>query len=370
MTLYGKGFYLWQIWKVEGGSAQAIAERAKEAGLSHVLIKIADGPSWAYNYDYDAEVDLIPPLRDLLRAAGMQVWGWHYVRGDDPLGEARIAIDRTKALGLDGYVVDAEKEYKQRGKGVAARRFMEAVRSGLPDTPIALSTYRYPKLHREFPFNTFLEFCDYAMPQVYFEQARNPEQQLERCAEQYMSLKPARPIIPTGPTYSHAGWRPSADEVQRFIAKAKEMGFTAVNFWAMDFALRSSMKDLWQAVADFPWPAAPPVADMPERLIGRMNQRDVEHVLGLYHENAAHVTGARTVVGREAIAAWYEVLFQRLLPNATFEMTGKSGQGNSRHFTWQATSDAGVVLDGNDTLGLRDGRIQYHYTYFTITEPE
>jgi hypothetical protein len=205
------------------------------------------------------------------------------------------------------------------------------------------------------------------MPQVYFEQAHNPELQLERTIEHYMNLTPARPIIPTGPTYSHAGWRPRAEEVTRFLQRAQELGLTAVNFWAMDFAIRTSMHDLWDAVAQFDWPAKPPLADMPERLIGRMNQRDPAHVAGLYHHNAAHGTGARTVVGIEGIEEWYHVLFSQLLPNATFEMTGKSGTGNSRHFTWTAASDHGVVMDGNDTLGLRDGRIQYHYTYFTIT---
>jgi hypothetical protein len=48
-------------------------------------------------------------------------------------------------------------------------------------------------------------------------------------------------------------------------------------------------------------------------------------------------------------------------------VTGKSGSGTTRHFTWTARSDRGVVVDGNDTLGLDAGRILYHYTSFSLS---
>jgi hypothetical protein len=366
MTLLGKGHYMWQIPKCDGGSPAAITARVVKAGISHVMIKIADGYHWAYNIDQKTKVDWIPPVLVALRQAGVSVWGWQYVRGDSPDAEAELAVQRARGLGIDGFVVDAEIEYKKPGKAAAARRYMSALRAGLGDMPIALSTYRYPKTHPTFPFREFLEQCDLVMPQVYFEHAHNVEEQLERCVEQYLALNPARPIIPTGPTYSHAGWRPIPAEIERFLVRAKSMGLTAANFWAYDFSTRPSFLDLWEAVAAFDWPAGPPLADMPERLVGRINQKDASFVAGLYNENAAHVTAQRTIIGREAIAEWYRGLLSEGLPNPTFQVTGKSGNGATRHFTWTARSDRGSVADGNDTLGLLDGRIQYHYSYFNI----
>ena len=191
-----------------------------ECMILPVLIKIADGPSWRYNYDETMHgIDLIPPLVAELRKVGIQPWGWHYILGYDPIGEARLAVSRTRALGLDGYVIDAEAEYKKKGRAKAAKRFMEVLRTGLPDLPVALSTYRYPKTHSEFPYNEFLGMCDYAMPQVYFEGAHNPEEQLDRCVEQYMSLSNARPIIPTAPTYGRGSWRPMGVRVNREMTK-------------------------------------------------------------------------------------------------------------------------------------------------------
>jgi len=259
MTLLGKGHYMWQIPKCDGGSPAAITARLVKSNASHVMIKIADGASWPYNIDPKTKVDWIPPVLVALKQAGLAVWGWQYVRGDYPEAEANLAVQRAVSLGIDGFVVDAEIEYKKAGKAGAARRYMTALRAGLGSMPIALSTYRFPRTHPDFPFAAFLEQCDLAMPQVYFEQAHNVEDQLERCVQQYLALQPARPIIPTGPTYSHGGWRPTAGEVERFLVRAKAMGLTAANFWAYDFSTRPSFHDLWDAIAAFDWPAGPPV---------------------------------------------------------------------------------------------------------------
>jgi hypothetical protein len=366
MTLVGKGFFVWKIPKCEGGVPAAIAARAVAARLSHVLIKIADGSNWMYNYDYDTRTDLVPPVVQALRAAGVSVWGWHYVRGDNPSAEARLAVERMKALGLDGYVIDAEGEYRHTEKRAAAKTFMEELRAGLPQTPVALSTYRFPRIHQPLPWTEFLERCDLVMPQVYFEGAHNPEEQLARSVEQYAALRPARPFVPTIPTYASSTWRPTPGEIARMLGKARELGLTAANAWSWDFASRSAFSDLWDAMATFDWPPETPVGDVPERLVEALNRHEPEAVAGLYAENAAHVTGARTIVGQGAILDWYRKVFTELLPEADFEMTGKSGSANSRHFTWTAKGPQGSVRDGNDTLGLREGRIQYHYSQFSI----
>jgi len=366
MTLRGKGLFIWQLWNSEGGDPEVIAAKAKSAGLSHVLIKIADGDRWTYNLDPKTKVDLIPPVLQALKEEGIQVWGWQYVRGRNPIGEARLAIQRTKALGTDGFVIDAEGEYQSTKKRSAAKRYMDELRAALPDLPIALSTYRFPKLHRTLPYSEFLEKCDYAMPQVYYEQRHNPETQLEISVEQYMALKPARPVIPTAPLYGRGKWRPSAEETTRFFAKAKEMGLSAANGWSWDVASRPAYNDLWSALSDFDWPTDAPVADMPERLVGRLNQRDRNLVASLYAENAAHVTGERTIFSRQAIADWYGKLLQEILPDGKFDITGKAGSGSTRHYTWTAQSSRGQVVDGNDTLGLREGKIQFHFSYFTV----
>jgi hypothetical protein len=360
----GKGFYIWQIPHCESGDATRIAARAEAAGLSHVLIKIADAGN-AFNIDKNGR-DLVPPVVAALHARGIQAWGWHYIYGYDPTAEARVAVQRTLPLNLDGYVIDAEAEFQYTGRAAVARTFCQLLRSGLGSSyPVALSSYRFPRVHAAFPWSVFLEYCDYNMPQVYWEGSHNGAEQLQTSIDQFSIISPVRPIIPTGPAYSNGGWRPAASELTAFLQKALELGLLGANFWSWDYSTQSSYVDLWNAVANFPWPPTP-AADIALQLPAMWNTHDPNRVVSLYQENAAHVTGARTVVGSQAILDWYSELFSSRLPGALFRITGYSGTGNSRHISWTATSQAGSVLDGNDTLGIRNDKIQYHYTYFNI----
>jgi hypothetical protein len=363
MALTGKGFYIWQIPHCEGGNASRIAARAAGANLTHVLIKIADAGS-AFNLDKNG-LDLVPPVVAALRARGIQSWGWHYVYGYDPDAEARVAIQRTKALNLDGYVIDAEIQYQQAGRDAVARNFCRQLRAGLGSLPVALSSFRFPTVHSTFPWKAFLEYSDFNMPQVYWEQAHDGPAQLTRCVNEFRNISPYRPIIPTGPAYSNAGWRPAASELTAFLQRALELQLPGANFWSWDFSTQAAYVDLWNAVENFPWPTSPS-SDIAEQLVTTWNTHDPARMLALYQDNAAHVTSTRTVVGSAAISAWYTDLFTNRLPNAVFRITGYTGNGTSRHLTWTAASPAGNVLDGNDSLGIRDGKLQYHYTYFTV----
>jgi hypothetical protein len=106
---------------------------------------------------------------------------------------------------------------------------------------------------------------------------------------------------------------------------------------------------------------------MTDRYIEALNTRNPDQVMELYSPNAVHITANRTIQGTNAIRGWYNDLFNRVLPNAQFALSGYTGTNTTRHMTWTATSPAGSVLNGNDTLGLSGERIAYHYTFFTTT---
>lgn len=371
MTLQGKGFFIWKIVNCEGGNANLIASEAQEAGFTHVLIKVANG-IYSYNFNWDQMIDLVPPVAQALRNKGIQVWGWHYVYGDDPISEARIAIRRVQELNLDGYVIDAEAEYKDPGKDVAAERFMTELRSGLGNSvPIALSSYRYPSYH-PIPWNEFLEKCDYNMPQVYWMQAHNPGAQLIQTLQEYESpnIHYHPPIVPVGAAFTEYGWTPTAGEILEFLDTARALNLSGANFWEW-YNCREVLTpkhEIWNVIANYDWDVGTPLPkDITEQYVDALNTQDVEKVVDLYDDRAVHVTAARTITGKTAIRAWYTSFLHQILPLAEFFRTGYSGTGNSRHFTWVAQADTNQVLDGNDTLGLADGKIAYHYSYFTFT---
>jgi hypothetical protein len=179
-------------------------------------------------------------------------------------------------------------------------------------------------------------------------------------------LSPVRPVFPTGPLYGHAGWNPTGAQLTKFLQKALELNLAGANFFSWDTGILPSYSDCWSAIQTFPWPP-PATADIAEQLIGTWNTHDPNRVIALYQPNAAHVGSDCTITGSQAIMNWYNTLFTKSLPNGLFKITGHSGTGNSRHISWTATSDKGMVLDGNDTLGLRGNKIQYQYSHFTLS---
>jgi hypothetical protein len=367
MTLQGKGTWIWKIPQCESGNAQAIANVAKAGGFSHVLIKIADS-SYPYNVDKVTGADLIPPVVDALRAKGIQVWGWHYVYGYNPLGEAAIAISQTQKYRLDGYVVDAEVEYQSPGRDAVARTFRTELRKGLPSTPVALSTYRWPTYHPTFPYKAFLEKCDYNMPQVYWIQAHNPISDLTRSYNEFKAITPNRPMIPTGPAFYESSWAPLPNEVKDFLVTAKTLGMTGANLYSWDDS-KVKLSSVWDTIVNFNWPGSdlPTPTDILDKYMLALNTINMSAIQDLYHIEAVHITSARTIQGNENIRPYFGGLLTNELNDGVFSITSRSGTGNTWHFTWKCISSRGNVLDGSDTFGLQGGKIIYHYSHYTIT---
>lgn len=236
----GKGIFIWQAKDVLGGDPELIANQARAACFGHVLIKISDG-SVPYNSTYRV---LAAELED----RGIETWGWGYTYGVNPVNEARVAASAAQSWGCKGFVIDAEVEYKKAGAG-AAKAYCDELRNRLPTTPIAISTFRFPSLHRDFPWEPFLRVADFTMPQVYWMKAHNPSEQLERSVGEYRALTKL-PIVPTGAAFHQDGWQSSKEETAAFHAAAMKMCLPAVNYWEWANAVRYGLFD---NVANLPW---------------------------------------------------------------------------------------------------------------------
>jgi hypothetical protein len=364
VTLTGKGYYIWIVKQCENGDPNAIAALAREANLSHVLIKIADG-AFPYNIDLDNGFDYARPAIKKLQAQNIQVWGWHYVYGNYPDQEAEIAVTRALELGVDGFVVDAELEYQDTSKAPAASRYMNILRSNLGSMPIALSSYRYPAYHIEIPWTNFLDRCDYNMPQVYWEQSHNKAgEQLQRCVNEFKNVRPYRPIIPTGPTYKQGGWIPYEEEIIEFMQVAKKLGLPAVNFWYWD-GCRRYMPAFWDLIKDYQYDTqVAEVADgsLPEKYISALNSKDPDNVTALYADNAIRIGKASAIQGKTNIREWAASLMQEY-SGVEFKLLNQTREKNIHNFQWEVTANNGGILSGRDTVGVADDKISYHYSF-------
>ncbi|NPV57366.1 MAG: hypothetical protein HPY76_11945 [Anaerolineae bacterium] len=363
--LKGKGFLIWQIPRCEGGDATKIAEVAKAANYTHIVIKIADG-TYPYNINSTTKKDMVPAVANALRAKGIEVWGWHYIYGNNPTGEASIAAQRVKGLNLNGYVIDAEIEFQQPGMDKAATTFMSALRKSLPSTPIALCSFRYPSYHPQFPWSAFLDKCDYNMPQVYWQESHNAGAQLTRSFNEFQTLKPVRPYIPMGPMYGASGWSPSASEVLEFMNTAISLNISGANFFTWDY--RSRYPAVWNTIAAYPWSSGNTNLDIPEKFIAAMNSKDPQKVAALYTSEAIRIAKRGIIQGQTNLLDHYKTMLNTTLPNGEYKLSGKSGSGASRHFTWTCTAASGKVTDGYDTVGIVGDKIIYHFSYYTIQQ--
>mgnify|MGYP006295077011 FL=1 len=358
MSLAGKGMMIWQLRRCEDGSPERIAQTAQQAGLTHVLIKVANG-MLAYNVDRTTNQDLVPDVAKALKSRGIEVWGWHYIYGHNPIGEARIAIQRAKQLHLDGYVIDAEIEYKQRGMDKKAEQFMQAIRGPLSNIPIALSSYRYPKYHPELPWKQFLKYCDYNMPQVYWEQAHTPASQLERSFQQFQALAPNRKFVPTGAFYKTNGWLPTPEDIKNFLEKSTDLGCKAVNFYTWDHKIYLPLQ--WEMLSSFDWNRQSFVRTFGQRMIALFNENDPAKLAKNYVEKAIHIRAQKTLQGRTEIEAHYKRQFAIEQPGARYQLLTEKKDGNAVTIEWQA-SIGNKKIHGRDSYGVNAGQIIYQYS--------
>ena len=230
--LRGKGMWIWQVRACERGDVGAITARAVSAGLTHVLVKIADGRA-AYNGD-------LGPLVRALRGAGIDVWAWQYTYGTHPEAEAQFAATRYRECPYAGFVVDAEGEYEQAGGAARAASYMEALRAALPDTTVALSSYYLPALHGKFPWREFASRCDLIMPQVYWH-GRGPTDALRGSLQQNAQF--GKPIFPTGAAYMPGCRDPI--EIILFCEQVRATHLAGANFWSWQHAT----DEMWGIIA-------------------------------------------------------------------------------------------------------------------------
>lgn len=235
--LSGRGMFIHKIKRCEDGDPEKIAAEAKKAGLSHVLIKILDGP-WSYNqrptYVNGRLVyvdDILSPVVIALQGLGIQVWGWQWLYLDHPHLEATAANKRVREFSLDGFVINAEAPAK--GKVSQAALYCSDLDLSVP---VGLSSYRYPSYHTSLPWGHFLGVSDLVMPQVYWMGATDAGVQLRRCVKEYRDIT-ALPIVPTGAAfYKRNYWSATPSQVHEFIQVAGELGLPAMNFWEWYYA--------------------------------------------------------------------------------------------------------------------------------------
>ncbi len=227
----GSGMWIWYLRRAAGGDPDAIAAKAAAAGVRTIFVKSADGANVWSQFSASAI--------SALKATGLNVCGWQFVYGNDPLGEARAAA-AAKTAGADCFVIDAEGAYE--GKYAQAQKYTQALRAAVGDDyPIGLTSFPYVHYHPGFPYSVFMApgGATFNLPQVYWKTIGTTVDTSLQVTYQYNGVYET-PVYPLGQTYDGT----AAADVRRFRALSAGYGATGLSWWVWDFASASD----WNAV--------------------------------------------------------------------------------------------------------------------------
>jgi hypothetical protein len=307
-VLRGNGMWIWQLGRSDGGNVDAIAARARAAGMSTVFVKSADAANvWA---------QFRPQLVRDLHARGLRVCAWQFVYGANPLGEAAAGVAAVRA-GADCLVIDAETAYE--GRYASAQRYMTALRAAVGrDYPLALTSFPYVDYHPRFPYSVFLGpgGAQANMPQVYWKDIGGSVDAVSARTVAHNRIYRA-PMAPLGQAYA----APRPVDVQRFRAIWGGYGAAGLSWWSWQSASAATWAALTQPP---PAPVVPPDPGWPALTRGRTG----DQVVWLQqHLNSADPTVP--VDGRFTVAT--EAALRRFQTARGLPVTGLTDAA-----TWQA----------------------------------
>jgi hypothetical protein len=176
---------------------------------------------------------------------------------------------------------------------------MKELRGGIGTIPIALSTFRWPSKHADFPYQAFYDRgIDVSMPQVYWVDDPNAGAELIRSHKEYLDRWPSVPFVPTGAAYHEDGWEPKPAEIIEFSNTAKALGITAINFWEWG---NSKIYKLWDTVAALDWghnsnPITPPHTEQTNKLAKTLFNINVRNGANVGAQYMGVIPGGITVL--------------------------------------------------------------------------
>jgi hypothetical protein len=242
---YGKGMWIYEPDKTEGGDAAAIVAKARAVGLSHLYVRT--GSSWNGFYAGPFLDTILPAAHD----AGLLVYGWDFPRLIDPQDDvrrARAAIDHRAPGGhrIDGFSADIETRSEGTHiTGQAAGEYGKALREAVGTSFPLIATVPRPSPAQNYPYAEVVESFDAIAPMVYWLN-RQPDTDVTGAMRDLAQY--GKPVFPVGQAYDGApeGGRagvPPPEELWRFMRFGQAAGAQGVSFWS------------WQAANDKAWAA-------------------------------------------------------------------------------------------------------------------
>lgn len=218
-----RGVWIYILDRIDPGYVR----RLKALGVGRVYLKVMDGKSNPMFWSHQCTTAIVGGLR----AAGIEVYGWgyHYAVAD-PKDEI-AAVKAAMACGLDGYVVDIEKEAEVSGSSGPVGALLAGLRPLVPAGRFAYTSFGAPKFHPSVPWQTLNQGTDVAMPQIYFELfgfGSSNADEVAQCVAQNKALPGMKLMLPIWSSEPGAPKPSPASELQSYLDR-----FAGSSMWRL-----------------------------------------------------------------------------------------------------------------------------------------
>jgi hypothetical protein len=262
-----KGIFWWKVPLIEKGEPARIAPILKEAGISRIDVKVAEGsaaykvPIWNHpTWGLNVKRDWVSEMQNL----GFEVWGYGFCYGVNPAGEGMIAAQQVSELKLDGYIFNVESKFDSFADAPAkARTVVDTfrynslpVKAALVSWPLFNSPWTGSRWHRSDVAKVFMERLDYSMPMCYWWNT-HALLWLEHAIRQWKKFVSPKPIVPVGRAYSGEGLGTiNVAEMIQFGKRVRELDLVGESWWALHTARKVSSgrytRPVWDAIRQLP----------------------------------------------------------------------------------------------------------------------
>jgi hypothetical protein len=248
----GKGMWVWRFGQTEGGDADAIVRRAREAGLRQLWVRVGDSRSGFY------AADVLAALVPKAHQAGLAVVGWGFPFLHDPVDDARWSAEALAWRGPGGVALDGfSPDIELATEGVVlterrARVYLGLVRQAAGARLLVATVYRPTDRlwNGSYPYTAIASYVDAFAPMVYWG-CTEPGAATAEAVDRLARLRPVH-VIGQGYDAATDGGRsgaPSAGETVRFLDVAARDGAIGASFWVW----QSIGDEQWEAMSSFPW---------------------------------------------------------------------------------------------------------------------
>jgi hypothetical protein len=213
MEQHPRGIWIWRLANL----ANNFLDQLVQCNVKRVYLKICDGKSKPMFWSFQCTKEIIQSFK--IRNIQVFGWGYHYGTSED-IDEQVLAVKQAFAAGIEGYVIDVEKEVEDAATHPHLRKLLEELRLIVPTGSFGYTSFGHPGFHSNMPWKMLDEFCDIALPQIYFEKFRfkpTNEEEVQECLKAHKDLQLTKPILPIWGSESNTVNPATATELQRFL---------------------------------------------------------------------------------------------------------------------------------------------------------